>query len=399
MTVILGGGISGLSAAYYAINEARLTSVALLEASDRVGGWIRSRSSPSGALFEQGPRMIRSQGSAGLNTLNMIEDLQLTNKVISIGHNHPMARNRLIYSQQALHMLPTSVKGFFKTISLLDRPLINCLWTDLRAPKVFKEDESIYSFVQRRFGQDIADNIISPMVCGIYAGDARQISVNFMFKSLFEVEQQYGSIVKGLLINQLKKLFSRSKSRETKKDADESVKDSFTSLARKAELQGWEIWSLQGGLEQLPLALVNHLEKQGVRIETGTKCERLTFKADRVELSVNGNAREYSRVISSLPAKKLAELLQEQHPELSAELKAIPSVTVAVANLEYRGDVLPLKAFGFLIPPQENLPLLGVIFDSCMVPKKSVTSTVCVVVLLCSLLDVLKSMSLFKSHI
>ncbi|XP_032677012.1 protoporphyrinogen oxidase isoform X2 [Odontomachus brunneus] len=293
-----------------------------------------------------------------------------------------MARNRLIYSQQALHVLPTSLKGLFKTISLLDRPLINILWTDLRASKVSKEDESIYSFVQRRFGQDIADHIISPIVCGVYAGDARQISVNFMFKSLFEMEQKHGSVVKGLLINQLEKLFSRTKSRETKEDADESVEDSSaTSLARKARLENWAIWSLQGGLEQLPLALVNNLEKRGVRIETGTKCERLTFKADRVELSVNGNARECSRVISSLPAKKLAELLQEQYPELSAELRAIPSVTVAVANLEYRGDVLPLEAFGFLIPPQENLPLLGVIFDSCMVPKKSNTSTVLTVMM------------------
>jgi len=84
MTVILGGGISGLSAAYYAINDARLSSVILLEASSRVGGWIRSRNSPSGAIFEQGPRTVRATDSAGANTLNLIEDLQLNDKLIAI---------------------------------------------------------------------------------------------------------------------------------------------------------------------------------------------------------------------------------------------------------------------------------------------------------------------------
>ncbi|XP_014470081.1 PREDICTED: protoporphyrinogen oxidase isoform X1 [Dinoponera quadriceps] len=373
MTVVLGGGISGLSAAYYAANEARLASVTLLEASDRVGGWIRSRRSPSGAIFEQGPRTVRPHGPAGMNTLDMIDDLQLTHKLIRINASHPIAQNRLIYSEQALHMLPMSLKGLFKTISLLDRPLVNCLWTDLKAPKVSKEDESIYSFVQRRLGRDIADRLISPIICGVCAGDARQISVNFMMKSLFEAEQKHGSIVKGFLAKKLKKVFSRSKSKETKEAR--AINDA--TMGRVVQLEKLAIWSLEGGLEQLPLALADNLEKRGVTMETGTKCERLTFKADRVELSASGDVREYSRVISSLPAKSLAELLQEQHPELSAELRAIPSVTVAVVNLEYPGDVLPLQAFGFLIPPEENLPLLGVIFDSCMVPKESATSTVC----------------------
>lgn len=392
-----------MSAAYYAANEARLASVVLLEASDRVGGWIRSRSTPSGAIFEQGPRTIRPQGPAGMNTLDMVEDLQLTDKLIRIGNSHPIAKNRMIYSEQALHMLPTSLKGLFKTISLLDRPLVSCLWTDLTAPRITKEDESIYSFVQRRLGRDIADNIISPIICGVCAGDARQISVNFMFKSQFEAEQKHGSIVKGLLANRLKKLFPRSKSKGTRNE-DEPVEDSRLSLARVARLENWAIWGLRGGLEQLPLALVDNLEKRGVKIRRSAKCERLTFKADRVEVSANGEAvREYSRVISSLPARNLAELLQEQHPELSAELRAIPWVTVAVVNLEYRGDVLPLQAFGFLIPPKENLPLLGVIFDSCMAPEGTVASTVRTVVptpflALCSILHcaaIQKQISLF----
>ncbi|KMQ97507.1 protoporphyrinogen oxidase [Lasius niger] len=371
MTIVLGGGISGLSAAYYAANNARNSAVILLEASSRVGGWIRSIKSPTGAIFEQGPRTVRPVGLAGRNTLNLVEDLKLSNKIIPIGSSHPTTRNRLIYADETLHLLPVSLKGIFKTISLLDRPLINCLWTDLRAPRISKEDESIYNFVQRRLGQDIADNIISPMICGICAGDARKISVNFLFKSLFEAEQKYGSIVKGILANRLKNIFSKSKDDAVKED-NESTSLSFT-LADRARKEHWALWGLQGGLEQLPQALANNLRKRGVRIQTEAKCQKLTFKSNRVELLINGNIQECSRVISSLPAKNLAELVREQHPTLSAELEAIPTVTVGVVNFEFQGDVLPLQAFGFLVPPKENLPLLGVIFDSCVFPQKSST--------------------------
>lgn len=376
MTIVLGGGISGLSAAYYAANNARNSAVILLEASSRVGGWIRSIKSPTGAIFEQGPRTVRLVGLAGRNTLNLVEDLKLSNKIIPIGSSHPATRNRLIYADETLHLLPVSLKGIFKTISLLDRPLINCLWTDLRAPRISKEDESIYNFVQRRLGQDIADNIISPMICGICAGDARKISVNFLFKSLFEAEQKYGSIVKGVLANRLKNIFSKSKDDAVKEDNEStSLSLSFT-LADRARKEHWALWGLQGGLEQLPQALANNLRKRGVRIQTEAKCQKLTFKSNRVELLINGNIQECSRVISSLPAKNLAELVREQHPTLSAELEAIPTVTVGVVNFEFQGDVLPLQAFGFLVPPKENLPLLGVIFDSCVFPQKS--STVCI---------------------
>ncbi|XP_011873466.1 PREDICTED: protoporphyrinogen oxidase [Vollenhovia emeryi] len=380
MTVILGGGISGLSAAYYAVNEARLSSVILLEASSRLGGWIRSKSSPSGAIFEQGPRTIRPFDIAGENTLNLIEDLQLNDKLISINVSHPVAANRLIYMDGALHRLPNSLKTLFKTPSLLDRPLISHIWRDLSAPRVSKEDESVYSFVQRRLGQDIADNMISPLICGIYAGDAREISVKSvaMFKSMFEAEQKHGSIVKGMLTKQLKKLSSKSQDRnnETKGDAgDKSAVESLT-LAERARMEHWVLWGLQGGLEQLPRALAENIKGRGVKVQTEKRCDKLTFKSDRVELLVNGEPQECSRVISSLSAKDLAELLREQHPALSAELKAIPTVTMGIVNLEFEGNVLPLQATGFLVPPKENLPLLGVFFDSCLFPGSSTVLTI-----------------------
>ncbi|XP_035730865.1 protoporphyrinogen oxidase-like isoform X2 [Vespa mandarinia] len=336
MTVVLGGGISGLSAAYYALKNPKIGPITVLEASNRLGGWIRSYELSNGIIFEKGPRTIRCLGSAGKNTLNLLEDLQLTNKLIPIKSDHPSAKNRMIYSPSFL------IK-------------------DLTAPMVRKDDESIHSFITRRIGKDIADYLVSPMICGICAGDAQKISVNFLMKSLFEAEQKHGSIIKGLF----KELF--------KMQDVNNMTEYKSNLVKKANVEKWVVWGLKGGLEELPRSLGNNLQTQGVDIQLNSHCEKLFFQSDHVELTINGKAKKYSHVISSLPAKILAKLLEEQYPDLAEQLKAIPMVTVAVVNLQFADNVLPINAFGFLVPPGENLPILGVIFDSCIFPKNSST--------------------------
>ncbi|KAI4491916.1 hypothetical protein M0804_003308 [Polistes exclamans] len=360
MTVVLGGGISGLSAAYYALNNPKINPITLFEASNRLGGWIRSHESSNGVIFEKGPRTIRCLGSAGKNTLNLLEDLQLTDKLISIKSYHPGAKNRMIYSRNKLHLLPNSFLSIIKTNSLFNRSLVSFLAKDLRAPMVRKDDESIYSFVERRLGKDIADYFISPMICGICAGDAQKISVNFLMKSLFEAEQKHGSIAKGLFKEFLKK-----------KNVNKT--EYRSNLAKVAETEKWVVCGLKGGLEELPRSLRNNLLTRGVDIQLNSYCEKLLFQSDHVELTINGKVKKCSQIISSLPAKTLAKLLEEQHPDLAKELKAIPMVTVAVVNLQFADNVLPMDAFGFLVPPRENLPILGVIFDSCIFPKDSST--------------------------
>ncbi|XP_014217367.1 protoporphyrinogen oxidase [Copidosoma floridanum] len=365
MTAILGGGISGLSAAYYCLENPKLGSIALYEASNRLGGWIKSKETPSGHIFEKGPRTIRPGGLAGKNTLELIDKLNLTNKIISIDRNHPAARNRLIYVDKQLHVLPNSLTSLFKVNKPFDRRLISIILNDLKAPKSPKEDESIYSFVERRLGKDVADYLISPMICGICAGDAKKISVNFLMKPIFKLEQKYGSITKGVLLNQLKQFFD--KTFKTSKNQDlGKIKD--CQLTERSQKEQWSVWSLTGGLEQLPIMLESHISsKPNIHLEKEALCDQITFKQDTVELSINGKVTEHRRIISSLSAKSLAPLLKKQHPKLSKELEDIPFVTVAVINLHFPGNVLPMKAFGFLVPPQENLPILGMIFDSCIV--------------------------------
>ncbi|XP_057332749.1 protoporphyrinogen oxidase [Microplitis mediator] len=374
MTAILGGGIAGLSAAFYALENPRLGALTLYEASDRLGGWIRSKRSPTGAMFEKGPRTMRSTGIGGKNTLRIIEELNLTDRVISIGPNHPAAKKRLIYADKSLHVLPNSFMDLLKIRAPLKRPLILSLWNELKAPRVEKDDEDLYSFVERRLGKDVAEYLISPMVCGIAAGDAKKLSVNFLMRSMFEAEQKHGSILKGTLkTNRMQGDIEKKRLEDMKNTTLGRTTKGPSKLALRAEKEKWAVWTLEGGLEQFPIAMAEHV---GGKVDVQfKKCSNLTFAPGKVDVEVDGKVQKFDKVISSLPAKNLAPMVRQQHPELADELEAIPSVTVAVINFEFEENILPCEAFGFLVPPNQNLPLLGVIFDSCVYPQKSTVVT------------------------
>lgn len=346
--IVLGGGLSGLSAAYYLLKNVPGISVTILESSNRCGGWIRSHKLPNGVIFEQGPRTIRPAGIPGANTLQLIEDLGLTEKITPILRTHPAATTRLIYANGQLHKLPSSLLSLIKQQTPFSRPLLLHFMKDLVAERKTKTDEAIYDFIERRFGLEVADYLISPLICGICAGNAKEISVNFLMRSLFEMEQKYGSITKGLIASAF----------ATKK-ADNKVSD----LAQKARKERWSVYSFQDGMEELPTALQEAVIAKGGKIHYNTDC--VAIKLDKQKPSVelkNGNTIEASHIISSVPS---AQLIKTDHPKLFELLESIQSVTVAVVNLSFKQKLIDKEAFGFLVAPKENLPILGVIYDSC----------------------------------
>lgn len=364
MTAILGAGISGLAAGHYLLRKTPNLPFTIYEATDRVGGWIRSeRFLDHGFVFEAGPRTIRPKGPAASNTLQLIEELGLADEVYSISSNHTAARNRMIYAKGKLNLLPNSLGGLFKTVPPFTTPLYFAAFRDLLAgrSKTVLTDESMYSFVERRFGKEIADYAVSSMLCGICAGNAKEISVKFLMKDLFEREQRHGGVILGLLKEALQ---------NRKKKQPQSVAKNPTSmpagLAERAKAENWSIYSIRGGLQTLPETLADNLRAKGVSIVTGTKFEELTFDRDHVVLRVDGKEQQLRQLVSSIPSYKLAKHVQKQHPQLASVLSSIPFVDVCVINLQYRkSDLLKQNGFGFLVPPIENLPILGVIFDSC----------------------------------
>ncbi|CAK1545821.1 unnamed protein product [Leptosia nina] len=365
MAAILGGGLGGLSTGYYLLknnlNNPNKLKIFLLEATNQCGGWIKTIRTKD-YLFEQGPRTIRPKGITGLNTLNMIQDLGLSEHVSPIRPDHPAAKNRMIYVNNELHLLPSSLKGVFQKNGPFSKPLIYAVFNDLKQPHLELKDDSIYNFVERRFGREIADYAISPMICGICAGDAKEISVKFLMKTLFEYEQNHGGVMKGLM-----KSFFKTK-----------VPDDLelTDLANTAKEEKWSVYTIKGGLETFPTTLKTYLEESNVDLHLNTTVEEIEFiDASLVKLKqTDGKIVTANHVYSTIPAHILSKLVKSQHPDLSNCLNEIPFVTVGIVNL-YFSTTKPLitPAFGFLIPPIENSPILGVVFDSCCIPDQNGT--------------------------
>ncbi|GBP09471.1 Protoporphyrinogen oxidase [Eumeta japonica] len=365
MAAILGAGLGGLSTGYYLLkhNISSSLKLFLLEATNNCGGWIKSLKTKD-YVFEQGPRTIRPKGINGLNTLNMIQDLGLSEHIFPIRHDHPAAKNRMIFVKNHLHMLPNNVYDIFRTNEPFSKPLINAIFHDLKQQKPHGDlhDDSIYNFVERRFGKEIADYAISPMICGICAGDAKEISVKFLMRTLFEWEQTYGGVIKGLMRSIFK--------------AKQSDVSQLTELAKKAQEEKWNVYTIKGGLETLPITLRDFLAENSVDIQMNTRVKEIEFvDSSLVNLvNQNGESLKVNHVYSTVPAYSLADLVEKQHPELAKNLRSIPFVTVGVVNLYFPSSTSLIQpAFGFLVPPIENSPILGVVFDSCCIPDQKGT--------------------------
>lgn len=172
---ILGGGIGGLSSLHFlSLRQNIGRQIKLYEKAARFGGWIYSkRNNESDVVFETGPRSLRPVGDAGLTTLDLIEKLGIKESVVPVHKTHVAAKNRMVFAKNQLCLLPNGPVGFFKTMPPFSRPLLFAGLRDIFTghSKTPLEDESIYDFFNRRFGSELADYVISPIICGICAGN------------------------------------------------------------------------------------------------------------------------------------------------------------------------------------------------------------------------------------
>ena len=359
--VIIGGGISGLATAFFVMEEAEKYHLTIkctvVERDARWGGKILTNS-PQGLLIEGGPdSFLTSKPSAMAlcRTLGLEDQLIPTN-----------AENNQTFSwcHGALRELPQGLLAFRpkRVDTLVSSGLLS--WGGLLRmgaerfwPKssAHFSDESLGSFFRRRFGAEAFDYLIEPLVAGIYAGDADELSIEATFPRFRELEHQYGSVIKGM------------RAAQAKAGIPPQASGSSPSL----------FMTLRCGLGQLVQTLVQRLTDRGVQLITGSGCREVLPTAlhdgqHHVSLE-NQRLLTADAVVLATPTYQTAQMIRTIQPEVADLLEMIPYTSTATISMAYPTEAVAghIRGFGFVVPRKEQRLLLASTWTSLKWPYRS----------------------------
>ncbi len=185
---IIGAGITGLTAAFYLKRGG--VPVTIYEASDRVGGAIQSIMA-DGYLAEFGPNTILETSP---KVTQLVIDAGLASRRMDPA---PEARARYVVRYQRPIEMPGSPLGFFTTKLFSGKAKLAVLREPFVPARRHGPEESVAQFVVRRLGQEFLDQAIDALVAGVYAGDPYKLSIPQAFPKLAQLEEHYGSLIKG----------------------------------------------------------------------------------------------------------------------------------------------------------------------------------------------------------
>ncbi len=353
--VIVGGGISGLSAAFALLEQAGSRDESLqctvVEAQDYFGGKIVTNRQ-DGLVTEGGPdSFLTTKPSA----LALCEKLGLTSQLINTNKENAQtftySKGRLRqFPQGLIAMVPTKLGPLFHSgvVSWAGIVRMGADWIIPARPQT-KDEETLAEFFSRRLGSEAFDRLIEPLVAGIYAGDANELSVDATFPQLVELERKHGSLIKGALTMQR----ARSSHRP-----DATARTLFTTL--------------QGGLGDLISSLADRLSGAGVSLRRGINVRAIhpspespTGPPYRVELE-GGERLDTEAVLLATPAYVSADFLRSFDHEAATDLDRIPyASTMTVSMVFPEPDVKPwLHGYGFVVPRVENRSLIAATWSS-----------------------------------
>ncbi len=182
--LVIGGGISGLACAWRLRQQG--ICVQLLERGSRFGGVIGAVER-DGFLFDTGPQSFPATPSIAA----LVEELGLGAELLRADSRAP----RYIFLRGRLVPVPASPPALLRTPLAGWRTKARLLTEPLRNTHPPADDESMASFVRRKFGQDLLTNLVAPFVSGVYAGDPEKLSLRSAFPAVHQLEQEYGSVL------------------------------------------------------------------------------------------------------------------------------------------------------------------------------------------------------------
>lgn len=358
---IVGGGISGLATAFSLQERAAAAGLSIrctvLDASPVWGGKIVTHRIGD-LVTEAGPDSFLSQKPAGLQ---LIEKLGLTDQLINTNET---GKKAFVYSGGRLRELPEGLVvitpgqvGPFLRSGLLTVGGLARMGMDIVLPaKRSQEDESLASFFRRRFGRQAFERMMEPLMAGIYAGDAEQMSVKATFPRFLELEREHGSVIRGMMA-----------ARKT------GPSQGATGPRRTMFV------SLKNGLEDLVSALVRRLTDEGVTLRAGAVVESLRVRSHQLGrwtydvMLRDGSALSVDSLVLATPAYVSAELLRPLTPIAGGVLDLIPYASTATIAMSYPASVVggAVQGFGFVVPRIEQRDLIAATWTSLKWPHRA----------------------------
>src|SRR5579883_695724 len=325
---IIGGGISGLSAAFY-LEKARAAGseldYVLFESGQRLGGCLAS-DHIEGCLVEAGPDSFLTEkpwATTLCKELGIADQLIGSNdsqrKTYIVVHGRLVAMPDGLMFMVPTRLVPTALSPLFSwdTKIRMAREL-------LHPPHPMQDDETVAQLVERHFGPEVVDRLADPLLSGVYGGDAGQLSARAVLPRFVEMEEKYGSLSRAMLAAHKK----------------------MAEVAKKQPPQPL-FTSLKDGMQQMVDAIVARLDPAAIRLRQHVRRVYPENGGWRLALEINGDER-YDAVIVATPAHVAGELLDSVDRELAQDLLQITyssSVTVTLGYYKQQLAKLP-RGFG-----------------------------------------------------
>jgi len=331
---VIGGGVAGLAAAH-AARSARPASeleIVLLEADDQLGGKARTHRA-GGWMVEEGP-------TGYLDTEPVMDGLVALAGLEKRPADRAAAR-RFLVRDGVLREIKAHPLKFFAGGILSPAALARLALEPFIPRRVDPTEESAFDFAKRRLGRQAAERLISPMVLGVYAGDAKRISLPAAFPKMAELEREYGSLVRALLLKKRKRAGSGG----------------------GPAGPGGELCSFTGGMQSFLRALG---ERGDFEVRTSSPASVLAHDGSHWCLQVNGEAVQADAVVLATEGWTAKTLIANLMPDARRALDEIHVPHVAVVAFGYGPEAVERtpRGFGALIQRGGGLRSLGVLWDT-----------------------------------
>ncbi len=343
---VIGGGIAGLSAAWSLVRDRQSDAeVTVYESSPAVGGKLRlneveglSLDAGAESMLAVRPEAIALAKAVGLGA-SIVNPATTSAAVVSHGELRPLPTG-------LISGIPTDLRALAAS-DVLSVPGLLRIPLDHMLPKTsIPGDVSVGDYVATRMGREVVDRLVEPMLGGVYAGRAEELSLEMTVPALFRLARRERSLL--------------TAAKEARK----------TGAATSGARRGPVFAGISGGVGRLPIALAERLERQGVTIDRGTEVTgiRRTSTGWRVLTGEKGDreGRTVDAIVLAVPAPVAAKLLRKVNAPAAAALDTVGHASVALTTFLYAPEDVPatVQGSGFLVPPIEGFAVKAATFSS-----------------------------------